>query len=228
MSIDPMRAAARALAYWERRQEIASNNLANTETPGFKGQRVFAELLDGVAPSAAVRDDLREGVVRDTGRPLDLAMEGDGFLVVETPGGEALRRGGSLSMDETGVLVDASGRPVLGEDGPIVIPPGEVKVSGNGSVTVDGKSVGRLRLERAAPSSLERVGDGLWRSTAPTTAVSGDLAVRQGALEGSNVQALDGLMEMLDVQRNYAAIQRGVVTLDDVLDTIANRIGRVG
>lgn len=232
MSIDPMRVAARALAYWERRQEITSNNLANTETPGFKGQRVFAQLLNGMAsPTVGVRDDLSAGVIRDTGRPLDLALEGEGFLVVETPNGDALRRGGSLSLDETGVLVDSGGRPVLGEGGPVVVPPGEVEVDAGGAVTVDGHAVAQLRIERAEAGSLERLGDGLWRSAARTPVVAGDVGevmVRQGALEGSNVETLDGLMEMLEVQRNYSAVQRGVVTLDGVLETIANRIGRVG
>ncbi len=225
MSIDPMRATARALAYWERRQEIASNNLANTETPGFKGQRVFAQLLDGVAPTAGVVDDLTAGVSRDTGRPLDLALDGAGFLVVETPDGTALRRGGSLSLDDTGTLVDSAGRAVLGEDGPIVLPPGKTNIAPDGEVTVDGEVVARLRLETAEPGTLERIGNGLWQSG---TREPADLMVRQGALEGSNVAALDGLMEMLEVQRNYAAIQKGVITLDEVLDTIANRIGRIG
>jgi flagellar basal body rod protein FlgG len=225
MSIDPMRATARALAYWERRQEIASNNLANTETPGFKGQRVFAQLLDGAAPTAGVVDDMTAGVIRETGRPLDLAVEGAGFLVVETADGTALRRGGSLSLDESGTLVDSAGRAVLGAEGPIVLPPGEVEVGPGGEVTVDGEAVARLRVETAAADTLERIGDGLWQSGAREAA--GEATVRQGALEGSNVETLDGLMEMLEVQRNYAAIQKGVITLDEVLETIANRIGRI-
>lgn len=229
MSIDPMRAAARALAYWERRQEIASNNLANTETPGFKGQRVFARLLNGMqSPTAGVRDDLSVGAIRDTGRPLDIALKGDGFLVVQTPEGEALRRGGSLSLDESGVLVDSGGRPVLGVDGPVVVPSGKVEVDAAGAMTVDGRPIAQLRVEQAQAGSLERLGDGLWQSAVRTPVAPGGVVVRQGALEGSNVETLDGLMEMLDVQRNYAAIQRGVVTLDGVLETIANRIGRVG
>jgi flagellar basal-body rod protein FlgF len=88
MSTDPLRDAGRAMAYWELRQEVASHNVANASTPGYKGQRVFAELLDGLAsPRPVVRDDLSAGPIRDTGRPLDLAMEGDGFLVVDGPGG---------------------------------------------------------------------------------------------------------------------------------------------
>lgn len=223
-----MRAAARALAYWERRQEVASNNVANTETPGFKGQRVFAQLLEEAGPVAGVTNDLSAGSLRQTGRPLDVALEGDGFLVVEAEDGELLRRGGSLSLDAAGVLVDGGGRPVLGESGVLVIPPGEVQVERDGRILVDGGEVGRLRVERAAPESLTRVTTGLWSSDARERLDADEVTVRQGSLEESNVAALDGLVEMLEVQRNYAAIQKSVTTLDGVLDTVANRIGRVG
>ncbi len=227
MSIDPLRTAARALAYWERRQEVTSHNVANTETPGYKRQRVFAELLDG-APAPVVRDDMTAGAIRTTGRPLDVALEGDGFLVVDTPTGEMLRRGGSLSLDAAGVLIDGGGRPVLGEDGVIVLPPGSVEIDGDGTVRVDGAELARLRMESAEPGSLRRVEAGLWIGAPGEPLPAGAVGVRQGALEDSNVQALEGLVEMLDVQRNYAAIQKSVVTLDGVLETVANRIGRVG
>ena len=228
MSIDPLRNAARALAVWERRQEIASHNIANTETPGYKRQRVFAELLDGVGPVASVRDDMTAGVVRDTGRPLDLAVTGDGFLVVEAEGGELLRRGGSLSLDATGVLVDAGGRPVLGEEGLVVLPPGQVEIDAAGRVRVDGAEVARLRMERAAPEALERVEAGLWRA-AVTEAVPGEeRTLRQGGLEDSNFDPLRGMVEMMEIQRGHAAVQKTITTLDGVLDTAVNRIGRVG
>lgn len=228
MSIDPMRAAGRALAYWERRQEVVSNNLANVDTPGYKAQRVFGELMDELGPRAAITNDLSGGALRETGRPLDVALEGEGFLVVETPGGEVLRRGGSLSLDAAGVLTDAGGRPVLGDDGLIVVPSGEVQIERDGVVRVDGEEVGRLRVEYADPESLQRIEAGLWTSDARAGVDPAEVGVRQGALEESNVTALEGLVEMLDVQRNYAALQKSVITLDGVMETVSNRIGRVG
>ncbi len=228
MSIDPLRTAARALAYWERRQQVTSNNVANTETPGFKGERVFAELLDD-GPAAVSRTDWDQGALRATGRPLDVALEGAGFLVVETPDGELLRRGGSLSLDAAGVLVDGAGNAVLGEDGAVVVPEaGEIVIEQDGTIRADGTEIARLRVEDAPADSLRRVGGGLWASDARTVLEPERVMLHHGSLEESNVQALDGLVEMLEVQRNYAAIQKGVTTLDSVMDTAANRIGRVG
>lgn len=229
MSTDPLREAARALAYWERRQEVASHNVANSTTPGYKGQRVFAEVLAGMnAPALVIRDDMSDGPIMDTGRPLDVAVTGEGFLVVEAGDGELLRRGGSLSLDAAGVLVDGGGRPILGEDGVIVLPAGDIEIGRDGAIRVDGEEVARLRMERAAPADLRRVEAGLWvagqRESLPVEA----RALRQGALEESNIHPLQGMVEILDVQRNYAAIQKTVVMLDDVLDMTVNRIGRVG
>jgi flagellar basal body rod protein FlgG len=228
MSIDPLRMAARALAYWERRQEVATHNVANTETPGYKGQRVFAQLLAEGGPGAVARDDWSQGALRDTGRPLDVAVQGAGFLVVETPEGELLRRGGSLSLDAAGVLIDGAGHPVLGEEGMIVVPAGEIAIDPDGTIRVDGSAIGRLRVEDAGPETLRRMGAGLWASDASEALAPDRVTLRQGSLEESNVEALEGLVEMLDVQRNYAAIQKSVITLDSVMDTAANRIGRVG
>jgi flagellar basal-body rod protein FlgF len=83
-------------------------------------------------------------------------------------------------------------------------------------------------VETGAPESLRRIEAGLWTSDARQPLAGDAVSVRQGALEDSNVQALEGMVEMLDVQRNYAAIQKSVMTLDGVLDTVANRIGRIG
>src|SRR5205085_4652182 len=87
--------AASALRYWERRQEIATNNLANTSTDGFKGERVFAKMLGDALPVAQTATDLRAGTLRQTGNPLDLAIPGQGFFVVDTPNGQRFTRGGA-------------------------------------------------------------------------------------------------------------------------------------
>src|SRR5690606_32401424 len=112
--INGMKQAASAMRYWERRQEITANNLANVDTHGFKGERVFARMLgDGMGPVADTETDLRNGSLRQTGSPLDIAIGGDGFLVVETPQGERLTRGGSFRLDDTGRVVDARGNLLL-------------------------------------------------------------------------------------------------------------------
>src|SRR5512146_1325126 len=140
-------AAARALRYWEERQGVVSNNLANVDTPGFKGERVFAKLLQGAVVGAGAATDFRAGAVSPTGGPLDLALEGDGFFVVQTANGERYSRGGTFKLDATGKLTDSAGNAVLGENGPLTLGSGPVTIDRTGEVTRAGKSVGRRRVE---------------------------------------------------------------------------------
>src|SRR5262245_37196279 len=116
---DGIQSAASALRYWERKQEVLSNNLANATTDGFKAERVFARLLGEAFPIPDASTDLRAGTFKETGSPLDLALQGDGFFVVSTDRGERLARTGSFRLDDKGFLVTADGHPLLGEKGPI-------------------------------------------------------------------------------------------------------------
>ena len=120
--INGMIRAANALAYWERRQEVAANNLANTETTGFKAERVFARVMGDSIPVADTATDRTAGSLSATNEPLDLALGNDSFLVVQTPNGERLSRGGSFSLDAEGRVVDGRGNPLLGEGGEIDSP----------------------------------------------------------------------------------------------------------
>ena len=223
-------AAARALRYWEERQDVVSNNLANADTPGFKGERVFARVLQGAVVGAGSATDFRPGSLSVTGGPLDLALKGDGFFVVQTAGGERWTRGGSFQLDAGGRLTDASGNAVLGLDGPIVVPPGKVVIDKSGAVTVDGKDAGQLRLETAPKGSeLQHDGGTLLLPDAARTALAQDArGVRQGAVEQSNVNAVDSLVDLITVQRSYSAVQSTVKVFDGVMSTISNDLGRVG
>lgn len=229
MRIDDV--SARALRYWEERQAAMSNNLANVETAGFKAERVFAQLLADGELVAVGRTDHSEGSLTPTGRDLDVALSGDGFLVVETPEREERWiRGGALSLSPEGMLVDMGGRAVLGEGGPIVVPPGSIEITAAGEVRVDGAPLDRLRLERAADAgTLERRGANLWQPSELKTALGPDeIQVRQGQLEGSNVDPIGSLVEMIEIQRAYTAIQRSMQTEDAMMQSIATEIGRVG
>ena len=221
-------AAASALRYWERRQEVASNNLANVSTDGFKGERVFAQLLDGALPAARTANDLRAGTVRETHDPLDLAVQGDGFFVVDTPNGERLTRGGSFQLDAARRLVDGSGHPVLGDAGPITLPNGTIEIDAEGAVRVDGKTVDRLRLERpGAGAELAHEGGTLFVPDAARRPVAaGDRHVRQGFVEESNVSTVGSMVDMIAVQRAYASVQKAVSTIDAVRGMAVNEIGK--
>lgn len=222
--------SARALRYWEQRQTAVSNNLANVNTAGFKAERVFAQLLAENDLVAGSQTDFSAGTLAPTGRDLDIALVGDGFLVVETPDGEERWiRGGSLSLGPEGTLVDPGGRAVLGESGPIFLPPGQIEVSDRGEILVDGMPIDRLRIERPAEDVvLERMGANLWLPAEPMALYDTDeIRVRQGHLEDSNVDPVGALVEMIEIQRAYTAIQRSMQAGDEMMQSITSEISRV-
>lgn len=228
--MNPIGVGARALRYWETRQAAVANNLANASTPGFKSERVFARLLQDASMEVDSGTDFSAGAVNETGRPLDVALMGEGFLVAESGSQTRWLRGGSLALDSEGLLVDPDGRPVLGEHGRIVLTPGEVEITSIGEVLVDGEVQARLRLERPRPGSESplREGAGLWVPTGGVERIEeGDLRVRQGHLEESNVNTVSAMVEMIEIQRAYSAVQRSMITEDDVMQTITTEIGRV-
>jgi flagellar hook-basal body protein len=149
-----MASAASALRFWERKQEIVANNLANVSTDGYKAQRVFARLLDGILPVAETSSDLSTGSLKQTGNALDVALNGAGFFVVSTPAGDRYTRGGSLRLDEKHHLVDIEGRTLLGTKGPMTMGTGPVEIDATGEVKQNGQVVDRLKVE-AAPKGAE-------------------------------------------------------------------------
>lgn len=226
-----MRRAALAMGYLERRQESVTHNLANASTPGFRGERVFAQLLEGagLAPEAFARTDTRAGALTNTGRPLDLALGAEGFLVVQTENGERWVRGGSFTQDAQGRVMDGQGSPLLTRDGPLVLPEGKVEFAQNGEVRVEGELVARLRVETPRdPEVVEREAAG--RFIPPAAAdriVLEDSRVLGHTLEESNVQPVTAMVEMMEIQRNYVQLQRSVQVMDEILSTLSNQIGRV-
>lgn len=237
-----LRAAGHALMYWQRRQEVNANNLANVETAGFRAERVFAEAVAGGIPALGTVVDPTPGGLSETGGPLDLALEGPGRFVVETPDGARLVRSGTFALDADGQVVNDQGYPLMGVGGALILPPGPVQIDNRGVVSVAGERIGALKVVRevevdrsdsamgggtggpqraslrddafAAMESLEEI---------PETQVT----VRQGYLEGSNVSALGSLIEMTTIQRSFEAVQNSVRAIDSMMDTVANRIGRV-
>lgn len=230
--------AAGALRYWERRQEVSANNLANASTDGFKAERVFARAMEGELPAADAVTDLRAGTLRPTGNPLDFALRGDGFLIVQTPQGERLTRGGAFRIDADRRLVDANGNPLLGDRGPITLPENvaEVQVAADGSVRavvggerqVDQSPIDRLRVMMPVDKATLRHEEGSrWRVDGAVVAVKPqDARVEQGALEDSNVSSIGAIVDMIAIQRAYAAAQKAITTLDAVRGTAANDIGK--
>ncbi len=236
--------AAAALHFYERRQQSIANNLANVETTGFKKERVFGRMVDDAVAAADSMTDRSQGTITPTGNPFDVALQGDAFLVVQTPDGERLSRGGALRLDEQRRLVTQQGHLVLGQDGPITLPPGDVGIGRNGVITVqpspngDGpagkgsasakRDAAVLRIETVpANAALQHAGAGMFMPIATRTAAAeADRQVMQGALESSNVNSIETLTEMIDTVRAYADVQKSISVIDDIRGIAANQIGK--
>lgn len=221
-----IRGLARSLSYWERAQGVSSNNLANINTDAFKAIHLTAALGDdGVSPLAVEQLDLSQGALTPTGNTLDLAIDGPGFFVVQSEAGEQLIRGGSFRLSETGILIDPHGNPLLGSEGPVPVGEGELQITEEGGVMVDGNLIDILRLVDVDPADLDRVGENRFVANGPMQESTG--RVLQGALEGANIDAVNSMVEMIRVQRAYQANMTALRSIDDTMAT-ATRIGRVG
>jgi flagellar basal-body rod protein FlgF len=226
----------------ERQMDVVANNVANVNTNGFKADNsLFEEFLNSGAHEdnfigrdrrvSYVQDrgtfkDLSQGPTEQTKNPLDVAIDGGGFLAVQTPAGERYTRDGSLQINNQGQLVTASGNPVLGTSGPIVFQPTDhdVSIASDGNITVvDGvnrvDSVrGKLRLVSFTDAQkLLKEGGNLY-SAGAGTAAQPDLAsrVQQGFIEKSNVNSVAEMSRMIDVTRAYQSIASMLQTQSDL------------
>jgi flagellar basal-body rod protein FlgF len=175
--------------------------------------------------------DLRQGDLEPTGRGTDIALQGDGFFVVQDAGGnEFYTRSGSFGLDEQHRLVTAQGYLVQGSGGEVVLDGDGFGIGGDGTVTVDGGSPGRLRVVTFAdPQRLEHRGDGMM--TAPADMPATDLpenttVVAQGFLERSNVDPVQTLVAMIEAQRSFEIASKVLQTNDELLGRSTNTLGR--
>jgi len=222
--------AARTLDYYQRLQEVQANNLAQVNTAGFKALRVAAHAAPtGGATAPTQWTDWRQGALRETGRTLDVALDGPGFLVVDTARGERLIRGGSLRLDSDGFLTDLAGHPVLDQGGPVALFGSKIEIQRDGTLVVDGENTGRLRLETVGDlASLRREDDGMFvPQERPVAVPDGTTRILQGQVEDSNVDTLLTMVDMLSIQRSYAANVQSLKTIDQALRIAASQVGDV-
>ncbi len=203
-----------------QRQEVLANNLANVSTNGFRAELAAFRAVPVQGSGASTRvyalestvgASFEPGAVTPTGRALDVAMKGNAWLAVQAlDGTEAYTRAGALGVDAQGQLVTQQGLTVLGDGGPIAVPPGgEPSIAGDGTVSArgaDGRSrtIGRLKLVTPEnPAQFSRGDDGLFRAADGELAADPTARVQDGALEGSNVSAVETMVAMISAARQF-------------------------
>ena len=227
----------------EKQDQIA-NNLANINTTGFKQSGIFIksyqkflenDLHQPFANNEIKNDevyiDYSEGPMRVTNAPLDLSIKGTGFFSVMTPDGVQYTRNGNFALDPEGLLIVSDGSKVLGKDGFIRVDHEyPISVTDKGEITQHGEIKGILRIvDFEKPYKMLRCGESRFKPVTPTNAekTSAGYVVKQGYLEGSNVNVIRNMVEMIAAYRNFEADQRALLAQDQTLDKAVNQVGRL-
>jgi flagellar basal-body rod protein FlgF len=197
---------------------------ATTGTPGATSTPV-AKPPAATRLGSVIASDTTAGETIITGNPTDLALHGAGCFVVQGPSGPLYTRNGAFRLDDKQQLVTDQGYPVLGEQGPITINGKTWTVAPTGAVQVNGATVDTLKLATFDALSATRQGTSLWSAAAATSAPA--TRVEQGALEGSNVNALTEMVALITATRQFEANMRCLQAQDSTLERAVNDLGRV-
>jgi flagellar basal-body rod protein FlgG len=244
--LEGLNIAAAGMAAQQQKLDAVSNDLANANTTGYKHDRVgFRDLVytpaqrssaQGVRTGAgAAAVDLGrgfgQGVLQQTGQPLDVALEGDGFLQIRLPDGRTgLTRDGNLRRDAQGRLTTSTGALLSPNVAiPADVPLNRVSIATDGTVSAAGRIVGRLSIVSVRnPQGLDSVGDNAFVPTAVSggaTAAPTATRLTQGALEASNVDVGTAMVTMIETQRSYQLASKAIQTADQMME-IANGVKR--
>lgn len=223
----------------ERRYELISNNLSNSLTPGFKKDvpifhEVFSEALHPSLSTLSMDSEfsqtlLLQGEIQSTRNPLDLAIEGEGFFKVKTPEGVRYTRNGNFRLTREGVLVQSNGFPVLSRNGEITLPGGQIAVEKDGAIKVNGADRDKLALVTFADlKGLRKEGKTLFKLEGEQEEKEAEgTQVFQGALEGSNVNAMEEMVQMIDSLRTFEACYKIVQVQDELNAKSVNELAKV-
>ncbi len=232
----------------ELAQSVNSHNLANASTTGFRADlHAFSALpIQGFGEPTRVNavagnygTDHRQGATMSTGRDLDVAVQGEGFIAVQAPdGSEAYTRAGDLRVNSVGVMTNGAGHPVMGNGGPVAVPPhASITVGADGTLSIRPlgqgpetlATVDRIKLVRPGTDQLEKGADGLLRLRDGAVAEA-DAGVRltAGALESSNVNVAETLVNMIDLARRYELQVKVMTTAAEDADEAAQLLSMSG
>jgi len=224
-----------------QRMHAISHNLANASTVGFKQEvaiaRPFIDHLE-IAGGSSMRGEVHpvmttlvdhsEGAFKYTANPLDLGVEGSGFFVVATPGGEAYTRQGNFNVDASGRLATGSGYAVMGAAGEIRLTSPTPRIDAQGNVWEDNTQVAQLKLVSVKnPSSLISTGAGTYLPSESTEIGDDAVRVRQGFTEAANVVAMKEMIKLIETVRHFEASQRLLRGYDTMLDRAINVAGEI-
>lgn len=254
--------SASGMLVGQKRLDVVANNLANVSTTGYKRDTTvsqsFPELLlrrindrspdmdagpQPVGPlglgtfvsNTATR--LMTGSMQHTGNPLDVAISGDGFFVVNTPQGPRYTRQGNFTQNGEGTLVTPDGYEVWVDGQAVSAAQGEMSINSKGELLTGNQVLGRLSIVTSRDlGALRKEGNGLWTTAGPEDASTlvtpaestGTYELRAGHLEASNVEPVTEMVEMMVIMRSFEANQRAVQIQDETLGKAVNEVGRIG
>ena len=222
-----------------REMRSVANNIANASTTGYRSEGViFSEYIDDLGPgapslsmaAARVRETLQsQGALATTGGPFDLAIQGDGFFMVQAPGGQRLTRAGSFSPNENGDLVTMEGYPVLDAGGaPVFVPQGTgpIAIAADGTISADGSPIGQIGIFMPTDMAGMIREDGVRFRADAGTEPALDGKMLQGFLEESNVDPILQVSRMIEVQRAYELGQSFIDKEDERIRGVIQALGR--
>lgn len=229
------------LAVWgalreQKRYSVITNNLSNSQTVGFrKDNVVFRRAIEKASNQLKSEEagrtliSFQQGELQKTGNSLDVAIDGEGFFKVKTPQGIRYTRAGKFQLNKDGTLVNGSGFPVMGKGGEVSLTGRNISIDAGGSILVDGRTVDQLAVVTLPnPGLLKKEGQTLMKLDLPQEeAEANETQVIQGALESSNINAVEEMMKMMDSQRVYESCMKLIQSNDELNAKAVNEVGRI-
>ncbi len=241
-----------SMKYLQEKLNSSSNNISNSDTPGYKKSNtqsisftnILSDEMAKIVPSSAevygmgsdsfnpgvyldqVTKNFDQGSMMQTGSPLDIAIQGEGFFSVNTSSGTGYIRSTSMTVDSSGYLASSAGDRLQGTSGSIYVGSGDFTVQSNGSVVSGGKSLGQLRVvDFSNKSTMEDAGNGTL--TAGSGSSTGTGAVMQGFIESSNVDLTDEMTSLIEISNKYQTNQKLIQMIDEINGLSSSRVGKL-